>query len=215
MAKNKKKIKSLSRKANFPDCSLDKTLRQRQKTKEKERQRVGGRQVGYVGCVGETHLNFIFVCKFSIGFYAVRLVWKRKLSHRNMQVNGCCRSAAALAICAHALPWLSWQRLQPICHPTQLYRSLVGYETIETSLQSVHKVFTPNTIERNGNTNSQTTGNRHWRDTKTSEQIVRLLWLTLTKLHISHSLPTLCLPLSLSGCCCRSACLTVNKSRRA
>lgn len=37
------------------------------------------------GGENRTHLNFIFVCKFSIGFYAVRLVWKRKLSHRNRE----------------------------------------------------------------------------------------------------------------------------------
>lgn len=57
---------------SLADCQVD-SEKEWKRVRKRERARGENR----------THLNFIFVCKFSIGFYAVRLVWKRKLSHRN------------------------------------------------------------------------------------------------------------------------------------
>lgn len=77
-----------------------------------------------------------------------------------------------LAICAHALPWLwhgmNWIRIWIACEcctPSSWIPSPLpllpchafGYETIETSLQSVHKVFTrTQNTETAAETNRQT-----------------------------------------------------------
>lgn len=115
-----------------------------------------------------------------------------------------------LAICAHALPWLwhgmNWIRIWIACEcgtlsswfpsPLPLLPChAFGYETIETSLQSVHKVFTRTqntetaaetnrqTDERAEETDGQTGGRTDWDGQQTQqkiqncEQIVRLLWL--------------------------------------
>lgn len=202
---------------SLADCQVD-SEKEWKRVRKRERARGENR----------THLNFIFVCKFSIGFYAVRLVWKRKLSHRNRNREkkkqqkkkqkyasewaslGLSLQSELLAICAHALPWLwhgmNWIRIWIACEcgtPSSWFPSPLpllpchafGYETIETSLQSVHKVFTRTqntetaaetnrqTDERAEETDGQTGGRTDWDGQQTQqkiqncEQIVRLLWL--------------------------------------
>lgn len=188
-----------------------------------------------------THLNFIFACKFSIGFYAVRLVWKRKLSHRNrnrrrstrrnrnMQVNGPLLAASVWAfghLCTRFALTLAWHKLNPHLNrmrmrcPLQLFPLFppllpchaFGYETIETSLQSVHKVFTrtqnsETEAETNrrkaGETDGQTGG--HWDGQQTQQKIQKLRANCAAAL----AAPVDCRAAAWSGC------LTVNKSRRA
>lgn len=111
-----------------------------------------------------THLNFIFVCKFSIGFYAVCLAWKRKLSHRNrnrrrswrrrrnrnMQVNGPLLVASVWAfghLCTRFALTLAWHELNPHLNrmrmrcPLQLiplfHRSFLATHSVTKQLKQV------------------------------------------------------------------------------